>query len=161
MPPSPTPPSYVVREGCHSRLFIAPRCLRRFAGENRRRLSRETYQAARSDEETAVFVGYLSSPLPLFFVRQVSSTGVILLRFIGERRQARSEGGAQNMRDRERLGVSYLSQCLPPSRVSRAPRSLGAFLCSPEKSGKITPVLWAIVRSDECKGSKGTVLSNS
>ena len=65
------------------------------------------------------------------------------------------------MRDEERLGVSYLSRRLPPSQVSRAPRSLAAVLCSPEKRGKITPVLQSIVRPDEYKGSKGTVLTNS
>ena len=151
-----------VRKLCHMtyRKLIPPFTLNG-SGQNRRRLSRETYQATRSEEETTVFVGYLSSPFWLFFVRQVSSTGVILSRLIGERRQVRSERGTQNMRDGERLGVSYFSQRLPPSRVSRAPRSLGTFLYSPEKRGKITPFLQAIVCPDECKGSKGTVLTNS
>lgn len=111
----------------------------------------------------AVFVAYLSSPFSLFFVRQVCRTGVILSRHMGERRHARSERGAQRTRDGERLGVIsvYLMQRLLPSRVSRAPRSLGTFLCSPEKLGKITPVLQAIVRPDECKSCKGTVLTKS
>lgn len=130
MLPFPTPSSYVAREGClHSRLFLAPSCLRRFVGENRRRLSRETHQAETMEEEMAVFVAYLSSPFSLFFVRQVCRTGVILSRHMGERRHPRSERGAQRTRDGEGLGVIsvYLMQRLPPSRVSRAPRSLGTF----------------------------------
>lgn len=100
----PSPPQ-------HSRLFLAPSCLRRFVGENRRRLSRETHQAETREEEMAVFVAYLSSPFSLFFVRQVCRTGVILSRHMGERRHARSERGAQRTRDGERLGVFQFISC--------------------------------------------------
>lgn len=123
--PSPTPLSYVAREGClHSRLFLAPSCLRRFVGENRRRLSRETHQAETREEEMAVFVAYLSSPFSLFFVRQVCRTGVILSRHVGERRHARSERGAQRTRYGERLGVIYLSHAAPSPIASVSRSSL-------------------------------------